>query len=148
MDFQQLSSDTYTSAGGVGQNRRLENRPEVWHSAVHTAGTRKAFGSGGDAACSLAPCRKALWTCLCRGIPGGVSGFQLPITRRRGKWSVQRDACGAQLQMARWRACKGVWRTCETKTITKLKPRICHEYHWLFTLALAGMGSLSPTAKM
>ncbi|XP_022367698.1 mannose-6-phosphate isomerase isoform X1 [Enhydra lutris kenyoni] len=144
----ELSSDTYTSAGGVRQNRRLENRPEVWHSAVHTAGTRQAFGSGGDAACSLAPCRKALWTCLCRGIPGGVSGFQLPITRRRGKQSVQGDACGAQLQMARWRACKGVRTTCETKTITELKPRIRPEYHWLFPLAPAGTGSLSQAMKL
>lgn len=60
--------------------------------------------------------KKVLLTCLCRGIPGGVSGFQLSITRTRGRQSVQGDACGAQLQVARCTTCKGVWRTCEAKT--------------------------------
>lgn len=41
---------------------------------------------------------------LCRGIPGGVSGFQLPITRRRGRQSVQGHL--AQLQTA-GRTCRG-----------------------------------------
>lgn len=58
----------------------------------------------------MAPRKKAFWTCLCRGIPGRVSGFQLPITRR-GRQSIQEDACGVQLQMARWKACKGAYRT-------------------------------------
>lgn len=50
LDFQEPASDTYTSAVGRGQSTRLENQPEVWYSAVHTAGTTQAFGSGGDTA--------------------------------------------------------------------------------------------------
>lgn len=36
--------------GGAGQCRKLGEPTEVWHSAMHVAGTGQAFSSGGDTA--------------------------------------------------------------------------------------------------
>jgi hypothetical protein len=138
--------NTYISAKGRGQNGRLENRPEVWYNAVHIAGTKQAFGSGGDAACSLAPRRKALWTCLCRGIPGGVSGFQLPITRRRGRQSVQGRTMEYSCRWHRGEHARASEGLVKRRPHAIEKPRICGECKWLPQLAPAQTGTLLLTA--
>lgn len=79
-----------------------------------------------------------LWTCLCRGIPGGVSGFQLPITRRRGRQSVQGTSMWHSCKWQGGEHAKGSQGRGKQRLHTKeLKPRVSSEHQWVPQLTSA-----------